>query len=47
MPVCPKCKRSYAAAPPVMLPKHLTDPPGAMLKPEDNKDYRTKLTSFG
>ena len=21
MPVCPKCKRQYAAAPPVMLPK--------------------------
>jgi hypothetical protein len=27
--------------------EHLTDPPGgAMLRPEDNKDYRAKLTSF-
>src|SRR6185436_11523416 len=26
---------------------HLSDPPGTTLKLEDNKDYRTKLTSFG
>ena len=26
---------------------HLSDPPGTTLKLDDNKDYRTKLTSFG